>query len=64
VTGLGAVLAAPPAAAAQSAEKVWRIGVLSFTSLRGEAKLEAFRQGLRDRGYVDNRTAGKNHRYQ
>jgi putative ABC transport system substrate-binding protein len=55
LTGLGAVLAAPLAAAAQSAEKVWRIGVLSFTSLRGEAKLEAFRQGLRDRGYVEGR---------
>jgi hypothetical protein len=28
VTGLGAVLAAPPAAGAQQAAKVWRIGWL------------------------------------
>src|SRR5262245_65564987 len=49
----GGVLGAPLAAEAQSAEKVWRISVLSFTNLRGEAKLEAFRQGLRDRDYVE-----------
>jgi putative ABC transport system substrate-binding protein len=49
------IVAAPLPAEAQSAEKVWRIGVLSFTGLRGEAKDGAFRQGLRDLGYVEGR---------
>ena len=49
------MVVAPRAAEAQSTEKVWRIGVLSFTGLRGEAKDGAFRQGLRDLGYVEGR---------
>jgi len=49
-----AIVAAPLAADAQPAEKVSRIGVLTFTSLLpGEAKVEAFRQGLRSHGYVE-----------
>jgi putative ABC transport system substrate-binding protein len=49
------IVAAPLGAEAQPAEKVWRIGVLSFTSFLGEAKvrIEAFKQGLRDHGYVE-----------
>src|SRR5262245_10516821 len=55
VTGLGAVLAAPLAAEAQQAEKVARIGYLS-TSLAATPHIqEAFRQGLRDLGYVEGR---------
>jgi putative tryptophan/tyrosine transport system substrate-binding protein len=54
LTTVGAgIVAAPIMGDAQQAGKVWRIGVLSFTSLRGEAKNEAFRQGLRDHGYVE-----------
>ena len=50
LAGLGAGLAVAQGAGAQLAEKVWRIGVLSFINLRGEVKDEAFRQGLRDHG--------------
>jgi putative ABC transport system substrate-binding protein len=54
VTGLGAVLAAPLAAEAQQAGKVYRVGVLSlgppstFPTL-----MDAFRKGMRDAGYVE-----------
>ena len=49
------IVAVPLGAEAQSPEKVWRIGVLSFTNFLGEAKvrIDAFRQGLRDHGYVE-----------
>jgi putative ABC transport system substrate-binding protein len=51
----GSLLAAPLAAEAQSGGKIWRIGVLSFTSFPGEEnrRIEAFRRGLRDLGYVE-----------
>ena len=44
------LLAAPRAAEAQSAGKVWRVGVMADPMNRG---LAAFRQGLRDLGYVE-----------
>jgi putative tryptophan/tyrosine transport system substrate-binding protein len=53
----GAVLAAPLAAAAQPA----RIGVL--WPLSDDPTLEAFRQGLRDLGYVDGRNILIEYRY-
>jgi ABC-type uncharacterized transport system substrate-binding protein len=53
ITGLGAVLAAPLAAEAQSARKVHRIGVLSGASQQWLVPmLDAFRQGLLDLGYA------------
>jgi putative ABC transport system substrate-binding protein len=49
-----AFLAAPLAAEAQQAGKVYRIGVLDTSPLaRNAANLDAFRQGLRDLGYVE-----------
>ena len=49
----GGLLAAPLAAEAQQAGKVWRIAFLGSTSPSGYAsQLEAFRAGLRDLGYV------------
>jgi putative ABC transport system substrate-binding protein len=49
----GSLLAAPLAAGAQQAGKVWRIAFLGSTSPSGYAsQLEAFRAGLRDLGYV------------
>jgi putative ABC transport system substrate-binding protein len=52
--GLG-LLAAPLAAEAQQAAKIARIGYLA-TNLAANARLhEAFRQGLRDLGYVEGR---------
>jgi putative ABC transport system substrate-binding protein len=58
LAGTGAVLlAAPLAAEAQQAKKVWRIGLLAASSapanlltVRGP-----FRQGLHDLGYVEGR---------
>ncbi len=56
LAGTGAVLlAAPLAADAQQAAKIVRIGFLS-TNLAASPHLpEAFRQGLRDLGYVEGR---------
>jgi putative ABC transport system substrate-binding protein len=51
-----AFLAAPFVAQAQQPSKVLRIGFLGTDSLAGTAnRLEAFRQGLRDLGYVEGR---------
>ena len=56
ITGLGAVLAAPLAAEAQPAGQVPRVGYISpgFSSdpLR-QRRLGAFRDGLRELGYID-----------
>src|ERR1700730_340532 len=50
----GGLLAAPLIDEAQPAGKVWRIGVLETTSVAlNAANLEAFRQGLRELGYVE-----------
>ena len=51
----GGLLAAPVAAQAQPARKVWRIGVLSSGSPSGAAvaRIDAFKQGLRELGYVE-----------
>jgi putative ABC transport system substrate-binding protein len=57
VTGLGAVLAGPLGAEAQQARKLPRVGFLSPGGLaepRMRLYVEAFRQGLRDLGYVED----------
>ena len=54
----GSLLAAPLAAEAQQAGKVWRIGFLSpsvSADLRLQGLLQAFRQGLSELGYVEGR---------
>jgi len=55
VTLAGGLLAAPLAAQAQQAAKVPRIGYLPFNLATSPYVLEAFRQGLRDLGYVEGR---------
>jgi putative tryptophan/tyrosine transport system substrate-binding protein len=58
---LGAVCAlaaalAPPIAAAQAAAKVYRVGYLgSVSASANKERIEAFRQGLRELGYVEGR---------
>jgi putative ABC transport system substrate-binding protein len=47
------LLAAPLAADAQPPGKVARIGCLSVTLVPGSPQVEAFRQGLRELGYVE-----------
>ncbi|PYM53149.1 MAG: ABC transporter substrate-binding protein, partial [Candidatus Rokuibacteriota bacterium] len=50
----GSLLAAPLAAAAQPAGKVYRIGYLTAGSVTANPRvLEAFRQGLRELGWVE-----------
>src|SRR5262249_44268335 len=52
--GAAAVMLAPLPLSAQSSSKVWRIGVLETTSMALNApNFVAFRQSLRDRGYVE-----------
>ena len=55
VTLAGGLLAAPLAAQAQQAAKIARIGYLSFNLATSPHLREAFRQGLRDLGYVEGR---------
>lgn len=56
VTGLGIVLAAPLAAKAQQAAKVWRIGILSTSGPKDEAeRVAALEQGLAELGYFVGR---------
>jgi putative ABC transport system substrate-binding protein len=52
------ILTAPLAADAQEAMKVYRIGRLSAGSpgLESNAREEAFRQGLRELGYIEGQT--------
>jgi putative ABC transport system substrate-binding protein len=53
----GSLLAAPLVAQAQPAGKVWRIGVLSSgsPSATAIARIDAFKRGLRELGYVEGR---------
>jgi len=64
--GLGP-LAAPLAAEAQQAGKVWRIGMLWFgSSLKDHGvrmRFDAFQQGLREQGYIEGRNVVFEHRY-
>jgi ABC-type uncharacterized transport system substrate-binding protein len=57
LAGAAALLAAPCAAEAQQAGKVWRIGVLSSGSPSATAvgRIDAFKRGLRELGYVEGR---------
>jgi putative tryptophan/tyrosine transport system substrate-binding protein len=59
--GLG-ILAAPLAAEAQPAGKVWRIGFLGPPPSAG-GLVQAFQEGLRDLGYVEGRNIGVEYRY-
>lgn len=55
-TVAGGLVAVPLAARAQPAGKVWRIGYLDQGSAaRDELFLNAFRQGLRERGWIEGR---------
>jgi len=59
----GAAAAWPLSARAQSPGKVWRIGVLETTSpSRNAPNFDAFRQGLRELGYVEGRNLAIDYR--
>src|SRR5262245_26005524 len=54
LAALGGAAAWPLAARAQQPGRVWRIGVLETTSMElNAANFEAFRQSLRDLGYIE-----------
>jgi putative ABC transport system substrate-binding protein len=55
VAGVATILVVPLTAEAQQAPKVPRIGLLSLNLAPNRHLLEAFRQGLRDLGYVEGR---------
>jgi putative ABC transport system substrate-binding protein len=65
LTGTGAVLLSTPLVAeAQQAGKVFRIGVLGHSSASASAgRIEAFRQGLRDLGYVEGKNVALEYRW-
>jgi putative ABC transport system substrate-binding protein len=64
VTGLGAVLAAPLAAEAQQAGRNYRIGFLSTQALSTlNIPLAAFKEKLRDLGYVEGRNLAIEYRW-
>jgi putative tryptophan/tyrosine transport system substrate-binding protein len=63
MTSLAGVLAAPLAAEAQQAGKVWRVGVLLFSNPQADPQLPSFRQGLRDLGYVEGQTIVVEYRF-
>jgi putative tryptophan/tyrosine transport system substrate-binding protein len=64
VTSLAGPLAAPLAAGAQQAEKVFRIGYLSGNSAESDTDLRsAFRQGLAELGYVEGKGSVIEYRY-
>jgi putative ABC transport system substrate-binding protein len=62
LTSLAGALAAPRAAETQQAERVPRVGVLLLAD-SAQAVVDAFRQGLRERGYVDGQTIAIEVRY-
>ena len=63
----GGLLAAPLAAEAQQAGKVYRVGMLWFGSSLDDPpvrlRLDAFQQGLREQGYMEGRNVAFEHRY-
>src|SRR5262245_64956074 len=64
VAGTLALLAAPLAAEAQPAGKVYRIGYRTSSSpVTSPHLLEAFRQGLRERGWVEGQNIVIDYRY-
>ena len=64
LTSLAGALAAPLAAGAQQARKVWQIGYLAAGN-RSEnlTYLNSFRQGLRDLGYLEGRNIAIEYRW-
>jgi putative ABC transport system substrate-binding protein len=56
LTSLAGAAVAPLGAGAQKAARIWRIGYLGYTSAAQARNLEAFRERLRDLGYVEGKT--------
>jgi putative ABC transport system substrate-binding protein len=64
LTSLAGAVAAPLAAEAQQAGKVYRVGILSLSARADSLHLfDALEQGLRDRGYVVGRNITLEYRF-
>jgi ABC-type uncharacterized transport system substrate-binding protein len=63
LTALAGALAAPLVAEAQQAGKVARIGVLAVSAAAFSPRIEAFRKGLREYGYVEGKNIVFEYRY-
>ena len=63
VAGLGLVLAAARPGQTQPQAEVRRIGFLFYGSPGSSPEVEAFRQGLRDHGYVEGKNVGVEYRF-
>ena len=59
----GSLLAAPPAAEAQQASKIPRVGVLLFSTPETDPFLRFFHAGLRDLGHIEGKTIALEYRY-
>jgi putative tryptophan/tyrosine transport system substrate-binding protein len=59
----GSLLAAPLAAEAQQAGKIHRIGFLHFGSSGPSVEVDAFRQGLRELGYIEGQNIAIEYRF-
>jgi putative tryptophan/tyrosine transport system substrate-binding protein len=63
VTGLGLALAWPRGAHAQPPGKVPRVGYLSYGSPGPSQEIDAFRQGLRELGYIEGQSIAVEYRF-
>src|SRR5215471_10189731 len=63
VMGLGLLLAAPVVAHPQPAGKVPRVGYLFYGSPGPSREIDAFRQGLRELGYIEGQSIGVEYRF-
>lgn len=63
VTGLGLLLASPGVAYAQPAGKVPRVGYLFYGSPGPSREIDAFRQGLRELGYIEGQSIAVEYRF-
>ena len=63
LTGLGLLLASPGVAHAQLTGKVPRVGYLFYGSPGPSREIDAFRQGLRELGYIEGQSIAVEYRF-
>ena len=63
VTGLGLLLASPVVAHAQPVGKLPRVGYLFYGSPGPSREIDAFRQGLRELGYIEGQSIAVEYRF-
>jgi putative ABC transport system substrate-binding protein len=63
LTGLGLLLASPDVAHAHPTGKVPRVGYLFYGSPKPSGEIDAFRQGLRELGYIEGKSIAVEYRF-